>query len=109
MLASLIIIALIMIGMSVPFLLSKVPPNNLYGFRTKHTMSNPKVWYSANIVVSRLTIICGALMLALAATLPFISRIKGLSNTYVTYIGLAFEVLPPIALLVTLMFYDRTL
>jgi SdpI/YhfL family protein len=34
--------------LSFPFLLEKVPPNQLYGFRTDETLSNPEIWYKAN-------------------------------------------------------------
>ncbi len=35
---------------SVPLIMKQVPPNNVYGFRTKHTLSSPGIWYSSNKV-----------------------------------------------------------
>jgi hypothetical protein len=33
---------------SVPLILGIVPPNNLYGFRTRRTLANPELWLRAN-------------------------------------------------------------
>jgi len=107
--ASLLVVGLVLIGISVPTLLSKVPPNGMYGFRTAHTMSDPKIWYAANVVASRYTIACGAIMLLLATGLPFVSRIRSLSNRQIAYVGLVFEIVPPVLLVMALLLYDRTL
>jgi uncharacterized membrane protein len=34
--------------LSIPLILAKVPPNGLYGFRTRKTMSDTAIWYKAN-------------------------------------------------------------
>ena len=34
--------------LSLPLIFKKVPPNHIYGFRTKRTLSNEKIWYKAN-------------------------------------------------------------
>lgn len=39
---------LLIIAVSIPLILNKVPPNNFYGFRTPKTKSSPQVWYPAN-------------------------------------------------------------
>jgi len=41
-------LCLLFIALAVPLILQKVPPNCVYGFRTRKTMSNPAVWYKAN-------------------------------------------------------------
>ncbi len=33
---------------SAPMALGKIPPNRIYGFRTEKTLSSPEVWYPAN-------------------------------------------------------------
>ena len=43
-----IVICLVIIAISVPLILEKVPPNALYGFRTRKTMSDQSIWYKAN-------------------------------------------------------------
>jgi uncharacterized membrane protein len=39
---------LLMILVSVPMVMRRVPPNAFYGFRTPKTLSNPQIWYEAN-------------------------------------------------------------
>ncbi len=42
------IVPLVILVVSVPMILGKVPPNGIYGFRTPKTLSSPDVWYPAN-------------------------------------------------------------
>jgi len=35
-------------AMSLPLILRWVPPNRVYGFRTRKTLSDPKIWFRAN-------------------------------------------------------------
>ena len=42
------LLALITIGVSVPLVLRKVPPNVIYGVRTRKTLSDPRIWFEAN-------------------------------------------------------------
>jgi len=37
-----------LIGLSLPLIRRKVPPNSLYGFRVRQTLKNPEVWYPVN-------------------------------------------------------------
>ena len=39
---------LLLIGLSIPLLRNRVPPNPWYGFRVARTLKNPAVWYPAN-------------------------------------------------------------
>ena len=41
-------IGLLFIGLSIPLIRGKVPPNRWYGFRTRLTLESPDVWYPAN-------------------------------------------------------------
>ena len=38
----------VFIALAVPLILQKVPPNCVYGFRTRKTMSSEVIWYKAN-------------------------------------------------------------
>ena len=42
------VVPLVVLVLSIPMILGKVPPNGTYGFRTPKTLSSPEVWYSAN-------------------------------------------------------------
>jgi uncharacterized membrane protein len=39
---------LTMIGLALPLVYRKIPPNHLYGFRVKRTLENREVWFAAN-------------------------------------------------------------
>lgn len=40
--------SLVVIALSIPLIFGMVKPNGLYGYRTKKTVSNSKIWYAAN-------------------------------------------------------------
>jgi uncharacterized membrane protein len=59
------LLAVVNIAISIPLILRKIPPNVLYGFRTKKTLSDSRIWYEANaiggkylVVASIVTILC---------------------------------------------------
>jgi uncharacterized membrane protein len=54
--------------------LKLVPPNRLYGFRTRKTLSSPDIWYPANVFSGY------ALMLAAAVTALIISCVPQVSE-----------------------------
>ena len=57
-------ISLVLILVAIPLALGKVPPNVVYGYRTRTTLSNEDVWYEANAYFGRRLIaasLCGAL------------------------------------------------
>ena len=56
------VVGLLFIGLSIPLILGKVPPNSLYGCRTRRTLSDPKIWYEANRASGRDFFICGVLV-----------------------------------------------
>ena len=50
-----LLIACILTGATaVPLALRLIPPNSVYGFRTRFTRSDPRVWYDVNAFVGRL-------------------------------------------------------
>jgi len=58
---------LLFVGLSIPLLLYKIPPNPWYGFRTRLTLGDPQIWYPVNAWGARrllwigiLTLIAGA-------------------------------------------------
>ncbi len=58
----------ILLTASLPMALGIVRPNRFYGFRTRKTLSDERIWYAANKVMGRDMVIAGAVSL-LAATL----------------------------------------
>lgn len=43
-------VGLLLIGVAIPLILEKVPPNRWYGFRVAKTFSSESIWYAANRV-----------------------------------------------------------
>jgi uncharacterized membrane protein len=72
MLTVLWIAQVLAIALAIPMVLGKIPPNRLYGFRTRKTLSNPEIWYRANrlagidlIVASLTSLLSSALLILL--------------------------------------------
>ena len=64
------LLALITIAISIPLVLRKVPPNVIYGVRTRKTLSDPRIWYEANyrggmalIVAGIVALVCWAVLM----------------------------------------------
>jgi uncharacterized membrane protein len=58
------LLALITIAISIPLVLRKVPPNVVYGVRTRKTLSDPRIWYEANYRGGVALIVAGVVGLA---------------------------------------------
>ena len=59
--------ALLLFVVALPLVLGIVPPNRLYGFRTKKTLSDAEVWYRVNRFAG-IAIMLASIAYALAAT-----------------------------------------
>jgi len=67
---------LLLIVLSIPLLLGKVPPNWFYGVRTKKTLSSKDIWYKANKYSARDLIKLGVIQVLYNIVLiPFGTRI----------------------------------
>jgi uncharacterized membrane protein len=63
MLGLFLFVPLLVIALSVPLILGKVPRNHWYGFRTPKTLSSDTVWYPANRVGGKYLCVAGLLEL----------------------------------------------
>jgi uncharacterized membrane protein len=92
---------LLMIVVSVPMVMRRLPPNALYGFRTPKTLSNPQIWYEANrragvnlIVAAILTmLLCWAVVWSFGAAkasmlLPLVLLVMVLGSAAVSLLQL---------------------
>ena len=52
---------ILLILISIPLYLQKVPPNGLYGFRIRKIMENPELWYPVNRYAAGWSMLCGLL------------------------------------------------
>jgi uncharacterized membrane protein len=64
-------LSLLSIGLAIPFILKKVPPNEVYGFRTARSLANEKVWYAANYFSGWTLLIAGIVSLLAIIILHF--------------------------------------
>jgi uncharacterized membrane protein len=71
-------LGVLFIGLSVPMVLKKVPPNNWYGFRTPKTLSDTKIWYESNRIAGQGMLVVGVLVIVAALALYFLAG--GLSD-----------------------------
>ncbi len=67
-----IITGTVMIGISIPLIQRRVKPNYWYGYRTRRTLNNPKIWYEGNAYAGKRLLICGVMMVAGAFVLCLI-------------------------------------
>lgn len=59
------------IGMGIPLMNRKVPPNSLYGLRVGETMANEEVWYEANAACGKEFVVLGVGTCLLTVVLSF--------------------------------------
>lgn len=69
-----VVAGLVLMGVSVPLIQRRVPPNGWYGFRVRRTLNNPSVWYPANEYSGRLLFWQGAGTVAVAVVLGIALR-----------------------------------
>jgi len=63
-------VPVIIIVLSIPMILGKVPRNSLYGFRTAYTLSSDEEWYRANKISGIALLVAGAFWLVIGYALP---------------------------------------
>ena len=62
-------IGALMIVLAVPMILKKVKPNVWYGFRTRKTLSDERVWYAANQYAGKALLLAGGVIVVGAVVL----------------------------------------
>lgn len=63
-------ISLVFIGLSLPLVLRRVPPNLGYGLRVPATFKDERVWYDANASTGRELFVLGVALLVFALLPP---------------------------------------
>ena len=101
------IVGILYIGLGIPLLLGRVPPNGFYGCRTKKTLSNERIWYAVNRVTGRDLIIGGvAIVLAALGIYLFGQR---LSPNHAAIILLAILVSSVVVMVINSLLAQRTM
>jgi hypothetical protein len=57
------------VGLSIPLIQNRVPPNRYYGFRTAKTLSDPKIWYEVNHIQGNDLFLAGSLITITSLTM----------------------------------------
>ena len=65
-----LIIAGVIAVVSIPMIANAVPPNRFYGFRTRRTLANERIWYSANRFAGWAMFIAAIISAVALAALP---------------------------------------
>jgi uncharacterized membrane protein len=69
-----LLVGVLYIGLGIPLLQGRVPPNHFYGCRTTKTLSNERMWYAVNRVTGRDLIIGGVAVVITASGIYFFGQ-----------------------------------
>jgi len=56
------LVGVLFVGLSIPLMRNRVPPNRYYGFRTPKTLSDTKIWYEVNRISGNDLFVAGAVI-----------------------------------------------
>lgn len=71
---------------SIPLMLNIVPPNRVYGFRTRQTLADRKLWFRANRYAGCALFIASGLSAGIFAIRPEYASGRSLAG-FVTFVG----------------------
>lgn len=74
-------IGLMFIGLGLPLIFNRVPPNRWYGFRTRKTLSATKYWYAANRISGKNLVLAGTIQTASALLVLICGQSLSASDT----------------------------
>jgi hypothetical protein len=63
--------ALLFFIVALPLVFGVIPPNRLYGFRTKKTLSNADIWYAVNRFAGIAIMLASTVYASAAGTWPY--------------------------------------
>lgn len=92
--------AAVVAAASIPLILKAVPPNRIYGFRTRKTLSNEALWYRANAFAG------WALLIAAIASGTLLILVRGSALAGAAY-GVTAFALPVVIAVVACFIYLR--
>ena len=97
---------LLFILIAIPLVLRKVPPNHVYGFRTRATLTDDYNWYETNAYFGRRFII-SSIVSGVAVYLLYIY--DELPPEYFMKAGLFCLIAPPLIAIILALLYSRSL
>jgi uncharacterized membrane protein len=81
---------LLLVGLSIPLLLRRVKPNGWYGFRTRKTFSDERIWYEGNAYAGKWLLISGIIHTVVSLALYFVPAFRANLVLYATTCGAIF-------------------
>lgn len=75
---------ILLIALGIPLIQGQVSPNSWYGFRTRKTLSDEKIWYAVNRVAGRDMVLAGAIIILSALILLLAGARLGFAVTVAT-------------------------
>ena len=106
-------VGLLFLLLGLPMAFNKIKPNGFYGFRTKKTLSNEKIWYAANcfsgkmlsIAGSAIAVLCGICLLYVSMS----QNAAGFTKDTIAFIFLGIVFIPLAITIAASLFYIRKL
>ena len=62
------LVGMLFVGLSIPLIRNRVPPNRYYGFRKRRTLSDPKIWYEVNHISGKDLFVAGVIIILSSLT-----------------------------------------
>lgn len=81
------LVGLLFVGIGIPLVLGKVPPNPFYGCRTTKTLSDSRIWYEANRISGKDFLISGLLTFAASLAMLAFGRDMNPEHVVVTLLS----------------------
>ena len=75
------LVGILFVGLSIPLIRNRVPPNRFYGFRTAKTLSDPKIWYEVNHISGKDLFVAGVIIIL--SSLTTLALAQSWSNEHV--------------------------
>ena len=68
------LVGIMFVGLSIPLIRNRVPPNPFYGFRTAKTLSDPRIWYEVNHISGNDLLVAGAMITCSSLTMLVLAQ-----------------------------------
>jgi len=104
---SFIVVSFLLIVISIPLIIKKIPPNCVYGFRIKKTLANREIWYKAN-TFGGISLLVSALFILISCVVLLLNKDR-LSFDAVNSAGLGLFLAPILVSLILTLAYTKKL
>lgn len=101
------LVGVLYVGLGIPLLQRRIPPNRFYGSRTKKTLSDERIWYAVNRITGRDLIIGGVALVITAVGVHFFGQ--SLDPHHATMILLTMLVVSVIVMVINSLLAQRTM